>query len=89
MTEWQPIKTAPRDGTHIIGRGPSVYSDGTVTIGEIWWEIDRWSQWETVDAKTKKLVDYEKGHWQGVDIIPEYWMPIPPLTAGQRPDEAR
>ena len=35
--KWRPIKTAPRDGTYIIGRHPE-YADGLV----MFWDDDEW-----------------------------------------------
>jgi hypothetical protein len=66
---WQPIETAPMDGTHVILFWPFVTDDGLVTSGR-WYEPDRHNK--TVD-----------GYWYS-DIVnggatpPTHWMPLPP-----------
>jgi hypothetical protein len=64
---WQPIKTAPKDGTAILVLLPSLYDDGLpallwaddgVQIG--WWDGEDW-----VNLKSE-LLD------------PTHWQPLPP-----------
>lgn len=68
--EWQPIETAPKDGTRIIGFDP------------VQWEGERIST--TYKASTGEWVfeaelesrgwdDYGHGRWN-----PTHWMPRPP-----------
>jgi hypothetical protein len=59
---WQPIETAPKDGTRFLA--PSI--DGrTVTIG-LW--SDQWGgYWDDL------TVGHLNGQWH-----PTHWMPLPP-----------
>jgi hypothetical protein len=73
MSEWQPIETAPRDGTWIIVAGTSKvdpdynvlfseYGDDAVGMSIAKWDARQWrDQWD----------DY-----YGPDC-PTHWMPLP------------
>lgn len=69
--KWQPIETAPRDGTHVL------LLIGEVAIGGCWvlhsegWEsgIPDWYGWDT----DNDLILIEVP-----DDEPTHWMPIPP-----------
>lgn len=61
MSEWQPIETAPRDGTLIIYGG-----EGWVTVGR--WHLDEEQWWELNNDPTDA--------WGGADN-PTAWMPLP------------
>lgn len=68
MSEWQPIETAPRDGTCIIVYRPKHDGDYIPKVGVDWWMtkgllVPTW-------AKSRK------------DCPPTHWMPFPqpPLT---------
>lgn len=58
---WQPIETAPKDGTWILVSHPA-WTDGK-------WEIAQWSQysecWQTYDTGLTGLMP------------PTHWMPLP------------
>lgn len=66
--QWQPIKTAPKDGTHIL-----VYADAKSApfkghfcgITSVHWYCDRWCM-----GKTKE--DYLE-----LAIQPTHWQPLP------------
>ena len=64
---WQPIETAPRDGTRFLAfeRGNADYQ-----IYECWWGEDfgNWEGWR--DA------------WDS-EPEPSHWMPLPPPPAGE------
>jgi hypothetical protein len=64
--EWQPIKTAPRDGTYIIA------SDGNVTT------ITTWGKTSHVPIYGWLLVAW--GDPQDADLLRQnltHWMPLP------------
>lgn len=90
MNEWQPIETAPRDGSFImlfVPRGQ--LETGPVTIGGYWKAEDRQE-----NGRFKKgewtLADF--CGWLGADADygasfchPTHWMPLPaPPDAGDR-----
>jgi len=59
---WQPIETAPKDGTLILTYSKDYRAEYSVSY---WCEFDK--AWET-DFR-------QKGAYQQVDA--EYWMPLP------------
>lgn len=59
--EWQPIETAPKDGTKILS-----FEDDEFAV--VWWQLDRWGkegQWS---------VTASRGGWY---LSPTHWMPLP------------
>jgi hypothetical protein len=84
MSEWQPIETAPKDGTPILAYGEP--HSGEPPFGVVRWIAETHEWWERVDAKTKKLVSEEAGYWDGAGILPSFWMPLPAPPA---PDGGR
>ena|SRR3990167_3521283 len=82
MSEWQPIETAPKDGTEIL----VYYEFATVPIVHIArWDDDRFDQWEgeRFASKADKI-----GWWSYVETsvsqhkldefnTPTHWMPLP------------
>lgn len=78
MTEWQPIETAPKDGTNII-----LCQGARVTAGE--WYSDRGDEdrdgWEGWMSQDGGFAD---------DDPPEYWMPLPaPPSDSKEPIAAK
>jgi hypothetical protein len=73
---WQPIETAPRDGTRILVYDPSESEGGPVLAAywsdSVWWQ-DAWMVW-----------DCRSDGWQ---VSPTHWMPLPspPTGPDQRP----
>jgi hypothetical protein len=72
MSEWQPIETAPKDGTPIIvaTSAPGFYPRSG------WWS-DRFGEWvvrENESGATRLCPDYA-----GVALT--HWMPLPPPPA--------
>ena len=59
--KWQPIETAPRDGTYILLFGRHSRRGGLIQITARWGGGD----WESADD----------GY--GAYIIPTHWMPLP------------
>lgn len=62
MAEWQPIETAPKDGTRILVFGP--YCGGLPIMA-----TSKWLPW------TEDRV--EKGCWYANGVAPTHWMPLP------------
>ena len=60
--EWQPIETAPKDGTDVL-----VVADGVVSEAEYWGDDRGW--WLANTAPT----DYIDSQ-----VWPTHWMPLPP-----------
>ena len=73
-TEWQPIDTAPKDGTHIIGYIPTDGEYGGV-IG-IRWRKPYKHKWK--DGTETTFVGYwcKSVNKQSV-CRPSHWMPLP------------
>lgn len=63
MSEWQPIETAPKDGTPVLLYEPS--EDPTVHVAE--WGIGDWH-----------LCDFDPGYDLVQRAVnPTHWMPLP------------
>jgi len=69
LTKWQPIETAPRDGTEIIGRAG------------LWVEVTAFFKgtkpWERKEAWVTSNDD--EGYAQ--DFKPTHWLPLPEIPA--------
>jgi len=82
MSEWQPIETAPKDGTWVLLSGGGIYYG---------WDGDT-----IPTAVVGQYTDYLNGgttnpHWQfawydggyyGEYASPTHWMPLPPPPDG-------
>lgn len=71
MSEWQPIETAPKDGTKIL----VACAYGGVEISE-WCELERF-HWEHVDGNLWRKVEEEPSCFWNSNH-PTHWMPLPP-----------
>lgn len=79
---WQPIETAPRDGTVVkllIPYEPSIFSEEQCA------DVGYWQDWSQASMKRMGM-DWEKwggGCWRfngddgEFDIQPTHWMPLP------------
>lgn len=68
---WQPIETAPKDGTHIIAL---MYGE----VIEAWWEDNyRGGDWECV-----VMPSHGCGCCGDRNADPTHWMPIPSKPEG-------
>lgn len=68
---WQPIETAPKDGTSVI---LAAVRDGKYVVGEGLWEGDAWwwaNEWG--DYNTDQIEMYRQV---------THWMPLPDPPAG-------
>lgn len=77
--QWQPIETAPKDGTEILGvfsrdygyqEKPTVYGPYTVRFRDGKW-VSSWDGSEVIRSQTDFGTEYE-------DVMdPTHWQPIP------------
>lgn len=77
VTRWQPIETAPKDGTHIlICRVVDGCLDGEMEITH-WFEIER-STYEPIEGGMFRKVIHEPWRsWNGNGHRATHWMPLP------------
>ena len=59
MSRWQPISTAPRDGTHILVCAPSVIRPALAA-----YDVSGWARIGLGD------LHYEPTHWQPLPAVP-------------------
>lgn len=80
MSEWQPINTAPKDGTWIwVFTEP--YQDGCPQQSARWIREET-EYWEQVSENRKERRVEVSGYWYGCGGWPTHWMPLPkPPTA--------
>ena len=68
MSEWQPIETAPKDGTPVLVAQPRDKHGWWIDVAENFYEVD-----EHLDATDKWLG--RESH--SVSCRPTHWMPLP------------
>ena len=70
--EWQPIETAPRDGTQIVIFGPDVQGPGApgCSTAEYYLRQDGSAFWE--------IFHDEKGRYTIMGVA-THWVPLPPF----------
>ena len=77
MSEWQPIETAPKDGTAIlVWTPPFTKGDqqfGGATVAK-WAEYFSGGQWQALIAGYEA---YDDSNFDGGDDYPTYWMSLP------------
>ena len=80
MTEWQPIKTAPRDGTWIIIEGEMNGGDTSSALVARWNPITdngREYEWQAFDGFYEARVnDGDFWNWYSEGRVSQ-WMPLP------------
>lgn len=74
MSEWQPIETAPKDGTWIL----AINNRGNPAV-IIWNERAYWNEGDLRPGWIHPFSDGSAStFWNGANgSMPEYWMPIP------------
>jgi hypothetical protein len=83
MTDWQPIATAPRDGTHILAYGweyTTHYSEpGRMQQREIWCKWNNtWMFVEADGGLFHREPCRSDEHWEPCRTFnPTHWMPLP------------
>lgn len=80
MSEWQPIETAPKDGSRILCVCMHVAAGCEQFLGRM--EVDHW------DASRKGFGEFNKFYWPAT-----HWQPLPkppsePLGSSTFPAEA-
>lgn len=73
--EWQPIETAPKDGSYVLTFVPKPWNG--LTIKPLRWEEEVTLTWEDVDATTRERRETDSSHWSTYEE-PTHWMPLPP-----------
>ena len=88
MSEWQPIETAPKDGTHILA---FAYPLAIIPLVCCWQQAPEgirdqckeW-QWKWSEADDFFRDDDLFRYWIEMEYNPTHWMPLPPPpTTGQ------
>ena len=69
MSEWQPIETAPKDG--------SEFQAWVVNEYHQWWEPRARFVEGSDSFQVFGRVDYDIDDWDYVNAIPTHWMPHP------------
>jgi len=75
MGEWQPIETAPRDGTQIL----LFVSGSRIEIGS--WHVDRGYSGNEEPTWLKNDYDDSSTGYASTPLTPLYWMPLPEAPA--------
>jgi len=87
LVTWRLIKSAPKDGTPILGFAHPIAEMPAVC----WWEkcpsefmragIEMW-QWQTKEAGDFNSDKDWAEHWSESQYAPTYWMHLPPIPKG-------
>jgi len=81
MSEWQPIETAPKDGSEIIGAFFRDYGDGSTNAYGPWTVAFRKGRWRS-SWDGSEVVDYMSDFgttYKEPDVDPTHWIPMPAL----------
>ena len=85
MSGWQPIETAPKDGTAILAYGPLPSRDAGSGVRETHWKAypegsPGWAKWKEGKGPIGIGWDwYEPVHNWSHTWSPTHWMQIPPM----------
>ena len=63
LRAWEPISTAPKDGTEILAAVADISAPNGTRIEIILWDLNFWWRWRTVKLKEP--------------ASPTHWMPLP------------
>lgn len=73
---WQPIETAPKDGTHIL----IFEQHDTIPHEALWCDTSGWCGWKSWGWAAPFSDQDEQGGM--FDFTPAYWMPLPAAPEG-------
>lgn len=88
--EWQPIETAPRDGTWIVVLMSESTQDKDMPspcVATARWVRETTKHWEQIRPTKKELVELDTSHWSNYEN-PTHWRPLPapPGSPSRRPE---
>jgi hypothetical protein len=70
--EWQPIETAAKDGSAVLGYGPAPYSEDGMEIAAVHWiENKRFPHVSGWHVRYPSFEDFN------TERQPTHWMPLP------------
>lgn len=81
MDGWEPIETAPKDGTWFVGLCTESIQDETMPKPYVLttrWVFEYSETWERRDPDTQKRVRHDWSHWEGYET-PVFWRPLPSM----------
>jgi hypothetical protein len=79
MAEWQPIETAPKDGTWIVTLAPESIQNGDGPkpfVSTAKWVQETREYWQSAGPRKQELVTEDASHWSDWED-PTHWMPLP------------
>ena len=91
VPQWQPIETAPKDGTRILVRDPEY--PGAAGISVAWW-TDTDPGWHDSDNGVGWWINGTVADWhleEYLELHPDLWMPLPaaPVAENAAKDDAK
>lgn len=79
--KWQPIETAPRDGTYILLAGPSGYMGTPLRVIVC--------RYNPEFRPRQPWVDYAGDSFLDSGDAPTYWLPLPEIDDAPTPNNPR
>lgn len=76
VPQWQPIATAPKDGTPIL-----TAIAGFVPSVNMWIDYGGRAGWGT-DPEEFVQEEHFQAYWESTRYEPSHWMPLPPFPTG-------
>lgn len=87
MMGWQPIETAPKDGTEVLGiyvcdwsDHTTIYGPWTMRFGRHEWEPS-WDNFRVIESESAFGTTY-----RDLDEAPTHWMPLPEPPTKKAPE---